>query len=62
MAPRTVAFLTPLYFDSASYVGGGDRYALNLAIGVAEATGGRYRVEILSYGAEPFELPRSSRP
>jgi glycosyltransferase involved in cell wall biosynthesis len=50
-----VAFLTPLYFDSASYVGGGERYALNLAIGVAEATEGRYRVEILSYGAEPFE-------
>ena len=50
----TVAYLTPMYFDEKSYVGGGERYPLNLAIGVAEASRGRYRVEILSHGTESF--------
>ena len=48
----TVAYLTPLYFDDLSCIGGGERYPLNLAIGVAEASGGRYQVEILSHGPE----------
>ncbi len=55
MTTRKVAYLTPLYFDSASYVGGGERYALNLARGVVGATQGRYAVTLISYGAEPFE-------
>lgn len=57
MAPRKVAFLTPLYFDSASCIGGGERYALNMALGLVRATAGRYSVELLSYGAEPFIRP-----
>ncbi len=54
--PR-VAYLTPMYFDDRSYIGGGERWPLNMAIGVAESSGGRYQVEILSYGPEPFRKP-----
>ncbi len=49
MATRTVAFLTPMYFDENCYLGGGERYPLNLAKGIAFASGGEYRVEIISY-------------
>lgn len=49
----TIAYLTPLYFDDACYVGGGERYPLNLAIGVAESQRGM-QVEILSYGPKAF--------
>jgi glycosyltransferase involved in cell wall biosynthesis len=44
----TVSYLTPLYFDPISYLGGGERYPLNLAKAVAR-TGG-YDVDIVSYG------------
>ncbi len=44
----TVSYLTPLYFDPISYLGGGERYPLNLAKAVAR-TGG-YEVDIVSYG------------
>ena len=50
MATRTIAFLTPLYFDAGSCLGGGERHPLNLARGVHLASRGRYRVEILSFG------------
>jgi glycosyltransferase involved in cell wall biosynthesis len=40
--------MTPLYFDEASYLGGGERYPLNLAKAVAMT--GEYEVEIVSYG------------
>ena len=49
MATRTVAFLTPLYFDENCVLGGGERYPLNMAKGIAFASGGRYRVEIVSF-------------
>jgi glycosyltransferase involved in cell wall biosynthesis len=45
---RRAAYLTPLYFDEESYLGGGERYPLNLAKGVAAT--GEYEVEIVSYG------------
>jgi len=48
----TVAYLTPLYFDDKSCVGGGERYPQNLALGVALASRGRYKIEILSHGPE----------
>jgi glycosyltransferase involved in cell wall biosynthesis len=48
--PRTVAYLTPLYFDETSCLGGGERYPLNLAKGVFLASNGRYRVELISFG------------
>jgi glycosyltransferase involved in cell wall biosynthesis len=51
MATRTVAYLTPLYFDETSCLGGGERYPLNLARGVVRAGRGAYRVELLSFGA-----------
>ncbi|MEW4568461.1 glycosyltransferase family 4 protein [Tautonia sp. JC769] len=52
-ATRKVAFLTPLYFDEASCLGGGERYATNMAAGLVEATGGRYEVDLISYGVAP---------
>jgi glycosyltransferase involved in cell wall biosynthesis len=45
---RQVAYLTPLYFDEESYLGGGERYPLNLAKGVALE--GTYEVTLVSYG------------
>jgi glycosyltransferase involved in cell wall biosynthesis len=50
MAERKVAYLAPLYFDERSYLGGGERYPLNLAKGIVESTGGRYEVELISFG------------
>ncbi|HEU5115100.1 MAG TPA: glycosyltransferase family 4 protein [Isosphaeraceae bacterium] len=49
MATRTVAFLSPLFFDEECYIGGGERYPTNLAKGIAFASGGEYRVEIISF-------------
>jgi glycosyltransferase involved in cell wall biosynthesis len=54
VALRRIAYLTPLYFDEASCLGGGERYPLNLAIGVVHASGGRCQVELVSYGAASF--------
>lgn len=45
---RRVSYVTPLYFDESSYLGGGERYPLNLAKAVAAS--GEYEVEIVSYG------------
>ncbi|HEY2154400.1 MAG TPA: glycosyltransferase family 4 protein [Isosphaeraceae bacterium] len=45
-----VAYLTPLYFSDESYIGGGERYPTNLAKGVSLASGGRYEVELISFG------------
>ncbi|MDB5350035.1 MAG: glycosyltransferase [Planctomycetota bacterium] len=56
MSPRKVAYLTPLYFDEASCLGGGERYPLNLARGVHHASGGRCRVELISFGAAARQL------
>src|SRR5262249_26623562 len=49
-----IAYLTPLYFDEKSCLGGGERYPLNLAIGVVEASGGTCQVELVSYGDRPL--------
>lgn len=57
MASRTIAFLTPLYFDERSCLGGGERHPLNLARGVALASGGRYRVELVSFGEQALTRP-----
>lgn len=51
---KTIAYLTPLYFGDESYVGGGERYPLNLATGVAESSEGEFEVELLSYGPRPL--------
>src|SRR4051794_12498972 len=48
-----IAYLTPLYFDERSCLGGGERYPLNLAIGVVQASGGACAVELVSYGDAP---------
>ena len=53
MTRRKVAFLTPLYFDERSCLGGGERYPLNLARGVVEQSGGAYHVELISFGDAP---------
>ena len=51
MGLRKIAYLTPLYFDEASCLGGGERYPLNVAIGVVGASEGAVSVDIVSYGA-----------
>jgi glycosyltransferase involved in cell wall biosynthesis len=50
---RKIVYLTPLYFDEQSCLGGGERLPLNLARGVIESSGGSCTVELVSYGAEP---------
>jgi glycosyltransferase involved in cell wall biosynthesis len=57
MDVRTIAYLTPLYFDQGSCLGGGERFPWNLAKGVAETAGGRYRVELLSFSDAPSVRP-----
>ena len=52
MGPRKVAYLTPLYFDETSCLGGGERYPVNLAIGIVKAGGGSVSVDVISYGDE----------
>lgn len=53
MDTRRVSFLTPMHFDEDSYLGGGERYPLNLACGVVAAGNGTVEVEIVSYGRSP---------
>ncbi len=53
MVARKIAYLTPLYFDQGSCVGGGERFPWNLAKGVAESSGGRYEVDLISFADEP---------
>lgn len=57
MARRKVAYLTPLYFDEASCLGGGERYPLNLARGVVAGSKGRFAVDLISFGDAPSQLP-----
>jgi glycosyltransferase involved in cell wall biosynthesis len=45
---KIVSYVTPLHFDPSSYLGGGERYPLNLAKAVSST--GDYEVEIVSYG------------
>ncbi|MBV8960335.1 MAG: glycosyltransferase family 4 protein [Actinobacteria bacterium] len=45
-----IAYVSPLHFDGSSYVGGGERYPLNLARGVA--ADGTCTVELVSYGPQ----------
>jgi len=45
---RQIVYLTPLYFDEESYLGGGERYPLNLAKGIVKS--GDYEVTLVSYG------------
>jgi glycosyltransferase involved in cell wall biosynthesis len=54
---RKIAYLTPLYFDPKSCLGGGERYPLNLAAGVVHASGGACQVELISFGEESFRKP-----
>jgi glycosyltransferase involved in cell wall biosynthesis len=53
MAVTRIAYGTPLYFDERSYLGGGERYPLNLARGVVAAARGAVAVELVSYGEAP---------
>lgn len=53
MGARKIAYLTPLYFDAISCLGGGERFPTNLARGVAESSGGRYEVELISFADAP---------
>ena len=57
MSARKIAYLSPLYFDAGCYVGGGERFPLNLAKGVAASSGGRYEVELISFSSESTLRP-----
>lgn len=46
---RRIAFVTPLHFGADSYVGGGERYPLNLARGVVAADPGVH-VDLIAIG------------
>jgi glycosyltransferase involved in cell wall biosynthesis len=46
-----IAYITPLFFDEDSYLGGGERYPLNLA--KAAAISGSHTVNLVSYGDVP---------
>ena len=52
-----IAFLSPMYFSDESYIGGGERYPLNLARGVVESSGGASTVELISFGASARTYP-----
>jgi len=54
MAMRKIAYLASHYFHDQSYVGGGERYPLNLARGVVEGARGACEVEIISFGETAF--------
>ena len=45
-----IACLTPNYFSDESYIGGGERYPLNLSRGIVESSGGAYSVDLISFG------------
>ncbi len=53
-----IAFLSPMYFSDESYIGGGERYPLNLARGVVESSGGADSVKLISFGpaARSYEI------
>jgi glycosyltransferase involved in cell wall biosynthesis len=57
MAARKIAYLTPLYFDDRSCIGGGERYPMNMAAGIAEGSRGTYEVDLISYGDAPGRHP-----
>jgi glycosyltransferase involved in cell wall biosynthesis len=48
-----ILHLTPLYFDERSCLGGGERYPLNLARGIVQASFGAYQVDVISYDRSP---------
>ena len=50
---KKIVYLSPLYFNEKSCLGGGERYPLNCARGVAEASRGACIVEIISYDKKP---------
>jgi glycosyltransferase involved in cell wall biosynthesis len=57
MTQRRIAYVSPLYFDAGSCLGGGERFPLNLAKGVAEAARGRYEVELVSFSTTTQSRP-----
>lgn len=54
MAVQKIAYLAPLYFDEECYLGGGERYPMNLGKGVVESSAGRFEIELVSFGASSF--------
>src|SRR5258708_1535873 len=53
LGTRKIAYLSPLYFDEGSSLGGGERLPLNLANWVVAGSGGRYEVELISFSNAP---------
>lgn len=53
---QRVAYMTPLYFGADAYLGGGERFPLNVAKAVAST--GRYEVELISFGDRDEQVLR----
>jgi glycosyltransferase involved in cell wall biosynthesis len=53
---RKILHLTPLYFNQRSCLGGGERYPLNLARGIVQASGGNYQVDVISFDRAPRQI------
>jgi glycosyltransferase involved in cell wall biosynthesis len=54
---KKVIHLSPLFFDDRSCVGGGERYPINVARGIAEHAGGRHTAEVLSFDTRASQQP-----
>ena len=61
MGIETISFATPLYFSEQSYIGGGERYPINLAKAILMAAPANVRVEIVSFGPEAVQTRLDDR-
>ena len=51
-----------MYFSDESYIGGGERYPLNLSRGIVESSGGAYSVDLISFGPKSRTYPLAPGP
>lgn len=54
MPPLRVSIISPRYFDPASCLGGGERYAQNVALAMTRAAPGEFAIDLVSFGPAPF--------
>lgn len=53
MAARKIAYLSPFVFAEGACLDGGERFAWDLAAGVAESLGGRFEVDLIAFADAP---------
>lgn len=56
-----ILYVQPAYFDPASYIGGGERYPLNLARAVVLASGGTIKIAVASFGRQSKQFSVTDR-